>query len=485
MKKQIIILSSVLLLTTIGCKKGFLDINNNPNAATNTTPELVLPTAIVVTASGQVTNNTFLSEWMGYWAVSGSYAISASGTDSYRQTTGFGNGIFISAYRNLEDYDYVEQAAKANKSPFYEAAAKTMKAYVFQQLVDLFNNVPYSDALHGTGSIQPKYDDGKAIYESIALKLDTAVTLMQRADAIGKATSDPLFHGNAGLWVSFMNSLKLRILMRQTEISGRGAYIQAGIAKIISNGGNFLTVDAGVNPGYNSAQPNPLFNFFINTAGTYTNDVWRANQYYITFDKNNNDPRYIRIYKPASDDGTYKGNVVGSPTNHPGNASSAFGPGIVKSSSQDAILMTASESYFLQAEAVLRGFISGDAATLYKQGVQASFDYYGSGDASGYYSQPGNKNTTYEAATNFQEQLAVIIRQKWASENSTLPVEAYADYRRLHLPADIPISVSPYLDVPAVPTRILYPSSEYATNATNVAAQGTINHHTSKIFWMP
>ena len=469
----------------MGCKKGFLDINSNPNSATNTSPELVLPTAITVTASGQINNYAFISEWLGYWAPSGSYAISSSDNASYKQTTGFGNGIFVGAYRNLEDYDYVEQAAKVNKTPFYEAAAKAMKAYVFQQLVDLFNNVPYSDALHGTGSIQPKYDDGKAIYESIALKLDTAVTLMQRADAIGKATSDPLFHGNAGLWVSFMNSLKLRILMRQTEISGRGAYIQAGIAKILANSGGFLSVNAGANPGYNSAQANPFYGSFINTAGTYIGDFWRANKYYIDFDKSNNDPRYTRIYAPASSDGNYRGNIIGSPTNFPGNAASTFGPGILKSPSQDALLMTASESYFLQAEAVLRGFLAGDAATLFKQGVQASFDYYGSGDASGYYSQPGNKNTTYEAATNLQEKLAVIIRQKWAAENSTTPFEAYADYRRLHLPADIPISVSPYLDVPAIPVRILYPSSEYATNATNVAAQGTINHHTSKVFWMP
>lgn len=469
----------------MGCKKGFLDINTNPNSATNTTPELVLPTAITATAGAQVNNFSFISEWMGYWAPSGSYAISSSDVASYKQTTSFGNGLFIGAYRNLEDLDYVEQAAIATKKPFYDAAAKTMKAYIFQQLVDLFNNVPYSDALHGTGSIQPKYDDGKAIYESIALKLDTAVTLMKRADAVGTASSDPLFKGNNGLWISFMNTLKLRILIRQTEVAGRGAYIQAGIAKIVANGGGFLTTDAGANPGYNSAQPNPFYGSFINTAGTYIGDFWRANKYYIDFDKSNNDPRYLRIYAPASSDGAYRGNVIGSPTNSPGNAASTFGPGVLKSPSQDAILMTAAESYFLQAEAVIRGYLTDDAATLFKQGVQASFDFYGSGDASGYYSQPGNKNTTFEAATNFQEQLSVIIRQKWASENSTTPFEAYADYRRLHLPANIPISVSPFLDVPSIPTRLLYPSSEYDTNAANVNAQGSINHHTSKVFWMP
>ena len=40
-----------------GCGKSYLDINSpNPNSATSATPELVLPNAMTVTASGQVTN---------------------------------------------------------------------------------------------------------------------------------------------------------------------------------------------------------------------------------------------------------------------------------------------------------------------------------------------------------------------------------------------------------------------------------------------
>ena len=65
------------------------------------------------------------------------------------------------------------------------------------------------------------------------------------------------------------------------------------------------------------------------------------------------------------------------------------------------------------------------------------------------------------------------------------PIEAYDDYRRLHLPADIPISISPYKSpsTAQVPTRYLYPVSEYTTNSVNVNAQGTIDYYTSKVFW--
>ena len=75
----------------------------------------------------------------------------------------------------------------------------------------------------------------------------------------------------------------------------------------------------------------------------------------------------------------------------------------------------------------------------------------------------------------------------------TNPFEAWSDYRRtfyLNLPwtannpTSIVISQNPGRDADAIPVRVLYPTIEYQTNAANVGAQGTPNHHTSKIWWM-
>ena len=488
MKKQFlpILLAGVLIISGTACKKSFFDINSNPNSATNTTPELVLPQALTVTASTQITGYQFVNEWMGYWCPSGSYAISSSDLASYRQTTGFADGLWISYYHNLEDYDYVEKAAASQGKTFYQGAAIVMKAFVFQQLVDMFNNVPYSQAFNGTNNIQPVYDNGQAIYESLAGRLDSAVLLLQRADAVAAANSDVLFNGSNANWVKFANTLKLRMLIRQSKMSGRATYIQAQIAKINANGGGFLSSDAGVNPGYanNVGQQNPFYGFCINTAGTYIGDFWRANQYPISFCTNNNDPRYQYLYAPTASGGIYQGNVIGSATNHAANSASTFGPGVLKSVSQPAILISAAESYFLQAEAGLYGWLSNSPLNMFNSGVQASFTYLGAGSAVSYYTQ-ANTNTSYAACTTPAQQLACIIRQKWMAMNTVTPFEAWADYRRLGLPADVPLSVSPYVDVLAIPLRILYPTSEYQTNAANVSAQGNIDHHTSKIFWMP
>ncbi len=538
-KKLIFILSAALIIVATGCSKDYLDINNNPNSATNTTPELVLPQALTVTASRELVAGFMPSVqcWMGYWAISGSYASSNGDPASYFQTTDFGDATFQAYYHNLADYNYIEQTALAENKPFYVGVAKIMKAYDFQRLVDMFGNIPYSQAFQGTNFIQPKYDSASVIYASISSQLDSAITYLSEASAAGEATatSDIMFGGDNTQWITFANTLHMRILMRESQVSGGPTNLNNELAQISANGYGFLTNDAGVNPGYanNSGQQSPVWGFFVTLTNQQTTggsaDFYRANQYAISWLQNNNDTARLKyIYSPggtgfipaitldstnagAYPSSQYIGNVLGAGNAAlGGNGASSVGPGILKSVSQPAILISAAESYFLQAEAALRGWAGfSDANDLFISGVTASFNYLGaetvtkiqsvvtgldsttsvlspSQSAAAYTSQANNM-TNYSACTGFNQQLACIIRQKWVAMDEITPFEAYCDYRRLGLPADIATaahSISPYIDnPPTIPIRILYPTSEYSTNAANVTAQGTINGHTSPIFW--
>src|SRR5580693_9549721 len=135
MKKQILILIfSAGIAGLNSCSKNYFNINNNPNAATNASPQLVLSNALTVSAASQTTGYNFLQAWMGYLGQSGSYATGVGDIASYKETNTFGVGIWDDRYHNLEDYDYVEKSAAAENAYFYEAAAKIMKAHVFQQL---------------------------------------------------------------------------------------------------------------------------------------------------------------------------------------------------------------------------------------------------------------------------------------------------------------------------------------------------------------
>ena len=494
MKKQLFIgISALLFIGLLSCSKHYFDINNNPNSATNASPELVLSNALTATAAPQATGYNFLSAWLGYLGQSGSYATGAGDIASYKQTNTFGDGIWQNRYHNLADYDYVEKSATSQNKFFYVAAAKIMKALVFQQMVDMFNNVPYKEAFSGTANITPKYDDAQFIYNDITTQIDTAIILLQRADAVGSATSDVLFGGQNGNWIKFANTLKLRILIRQSQVSSNLAFIQSEYAKITANGGGFLTAEAAVNPGYanNAGQQNPIWGFYVTLTNLPTSggaaDFWKAAQYSISWMMSHNDLRYKYIYSPGAN-GVYMGSVLGAVSNPPGNNASSIGPGILKSAGQSAVLISAAESYFLQAEANLRGLLGspGDALGNYNNGVKASFNFLGApADSANKYINQNDKMTNYTLTTNFNERLATIIRQKWVAMNGVTPFEVWSDYRRLKLPADIPLSTSSYLDVApaAVPVRILYPTSEYQTNAVNVNAQGAINYHSSVVFW--
>jgi Starch-binding associating with outer membrane len=498
MKKQIlIVIHAILIFWLYGCKKSYFDINNNPNNATSATPDLVLPNALVTTASplvvgNQVNYNIFISAWMGYIGQSGSYAAAVGDVASYKQTTNFGNPNWLYDYHNLEDYDYVEKSALSQNLYFYAGAAKIMKAYVFQHLVDAFNNVPYSQAFQGTNNITPSYDSAQSVYNAITTQIDTAIVLLSRADAVGTAKSDVLFGGNNTLWIQFANTLKLRILIRQSQVSSNASFIQSEIAKITSNSSGFLSSDAAVNPGYanNAGQQNPVWGFYVTLTGLPVSgghaDLWKGGQYTISWLQTNNDPRYHYIYSLDSGGkgSTYLGSILGSVSNPPGVDASSFGPGILKSVSQPAVILSAAESYFLQAEAILRGWLPGSDSAAFANGVAASFNFLGAGDPTAYLSQ-NNNQTNYGVCTTTAEKLACIIRQKWIASDQVTPFEAWCDYRRLKLPADIPLSISPFLDqAPAsIPIRLLYPTNEYQTNAANVNAQGTIDYHASRVFW--
>jgi len=478
------------------CKKQLLDINVDPNNPTtaSASPDLVLANALNTTAgiydNSVAGNNNFVwaGLWMGHIGYSGNYAI-ATENISYNLTNSFAAGTWDNIYDNIEDYDFVEKKGVEAKNSFYRAIGILMKAYNFQTLVDLYNNVPYTEALQGTANSRPKFDNGKDIYVDLAKKMDTAIALFKIS---GSTTigGDIMFNGDATKWTKFANTVKLRLLLQQSEVNGAAAKAQAAALT-----GGFLTTDAVVNPGYlnSSGKMNPFWGSNYNTAGTYTQTLYRAGAFAINTMKALNDTVRLKyFYTPIggitdSSLSKYNGNFFGD-QGVPNSGTSQIGAGVLKNYNQGAVIMLAAESYFLQAEAVLRGWItiSGETAqSLYEKGVTASFKYLGltAAQAATYYSQPGNKNTTWAATSGFQEQLALIIRQKWIAETWINELVPYNDYRRLHLPADIPLSTSPY-STGIFPARLMYPQREISVNGENVSAQGNITPGT-KVWWMP
>ncbi|GAB3042981.1 SusD/RagB family nutrient-binding outer membrane lipoprotein [Spirosoma pulveris] len=477
-----------------GCQKDYLDINNNPNQVTAATPVLVLPAALSSSGSYFSTSFTFLNLWMGYWNWSGNYSIGTS-DKNYQFTTGFNTGIWDNAYIILKNYDYIDKQGATLGQPLLQGMAKIMKALHFQVLVDTYGNIPYTQALQGLATAQPTYDNATAVYEDLFKQIDAALTLFNDADklaaqggtVLNPGTNDIMFKGDIAKWRRFANTLKLRMLLRQSEKADRQAFIQTQLATIKASGYGFLKSgeNAAVNPGYaNSAgQQNPFYGTYgyqVNGQPIEANNIYRGNKYGINFYQNTNDPRISRFYNPVSGT-TYNGTFFGTIAPLVNSQVSSIGPGLLNNVSQPAYILTSHEAFFIQAEAAQRTWIDGDPKGLYQQAITESFVNLGltTADASTYYSQT-TANVGWDSAT---DKISLIVTQKWASLNGWSPFEAWSDYRRLGVPA-VPISQDPSTSVKQIPVRLLYPQSEYNYNSGVVKTQGDVNQFTTKIFWV-
>jgi hypothetical protein len=180
--------------------------------------------------------------------------------------------------------------------------------------------------------------------------------------------------------------------------------------------------------------------------------------------------------------------------------------GIYKGFDAGLPLLLAAESYFLQAEAISTGIITGDATVAFNKGIDASFTYLYKDNtntvpATGTYSAPVadaaayrtanaiNPLVNFALATSPEQKVEAIITQKYIALMMIHSHEAWNEYRRTGYPKVTgsgpretmasTVSLSPRPD--KMPTRILYPSSEFNTNSGNVPRD--IDKFKSLIFW--
>ena len=501
---RIIIFIALAGTALTGCKKQWLDINSNPNQLPISTPNFVFTSAANRTAAF-LDPNEVGSYWSGQWTQSSTYIISGSNFQYIFNNTNY--NWWDTWYDILYDYQYVLDNADALEQPFMKGPARVMKAYTFQQVVDTYGNVPYFEALKADGNLAPKFDDQKVIYEDLIKVLDTAITDLKANpfNALG-TSADIVFKGNTTSWIRFANSLKLRILIRQSRVAGRSAYITAEINKAAATTEGFLTpgLDVTSNPGYvgSAGKTNPIYDKWGYTATGTTQALGRyprpTDFLFAQLKATDDTFRLKRLFYPVGGESTTPGvpvaaDVVSNYKSVPYGAASGFlsqntsplGPALIQRGvfNRPVILMEAAESFFLLAEAKeLYGSavtLTGTSQSYYEQGVRESFRLVGSTDARATALLTSGKDLAdWTASPN---KLNAIRAQKWLALVDFGGFEAWSDYRRTGYPP-IPKSASAAADA-KLPVRLYYPSTEAAANATNVAAQGTIDVSNGRLFW--
>lgn len=518
-KKFITGISLAALIFT-GCSKDYLDINNDPNRVTdeNVTPELIFTQAEQAVGALPANNYGFLDNWMGYFAPNGDFAPNQT-EQTYKIDFSFSDPLWQNSYNVLFDLYKAKQKALAQGNNVLAAANMILSAKVFQELVDLYGNIPYSQAFKTETYSTPTYDDAKTIYNDLLATLDTAVSYMDTAVAptsFGKA--DIIAAGDQVKWTHFANTLRLRLAIRQSQVSG---FDHTGIMTAIQNSGGILTdgENVAVNPGYANDvnKQSPFFaNFGYDPTGVKANTSTGANDYIVSILSSTNDPRLRRFFQPVGEN--FNGNIYGDATGSLFNGAntSYFGPGLigdtavggtfVAGATQAQWIYPAYEALFLKAEAVARGWMSGDVKSAYEDAVTQSFIWLGAKytpirnaantldsitftptqSAAIYLADSDNVNANWiYAGSSVDDHVQFIVFQKYIANTGVDPLESYSDERRLHFLPDGYISTNPAAVSNTLPLRLLYPQSEYTTNAASVGAEGSIDAFSSKIFWEP
>lgn len=465
-----------------------LDINTDPNSPASITPGLALSAAqasLITVTGGDFSNlGGFYAQYHTQSPSASQYEV----IDQYNLNTAYADRPWTELYSGcINDLEFVITESNKTGDTGGVLIGTLLKAYTFQLLVDLFGDVPYTEALQGVNNITPKTTEGSVIYLDLISKIDAALANYDANPfdtTIGK--QDIIYGADMAQWVKFANTLKLKMYLRMAYTSlANPAKVNALIAE-----NNFLTKDAkfanfGKEEDLNKR--NPFYEVQIDHLGDVNNV---ASHSLFNFYNLNGDPRLPSVYRPnTATVPAYLSISQGSGDTFNNLAKDYSRPNIIWDT--PVYLMTVAESNFLQAEALIRYAAGAGAKAKYDAGVNASFVTYGLATSLATPFLASGGAYEYVVGANTEATVRQVIVQKWASLAYINNIESYIETTRTKFPEivtatsvnyaignRIPSAIS-VLSGNTVPSILFYPDDETERNPN-------IKQHTSltqKVWW--
>jgi hypothetical protein len=470
----------LLAVLAIGCKK--YD-NVNPNVPVEVHPGVVLP-QVQFNISNTLVDQAFelSNELVQYTCSNNSF----TEVQRFKILPGNSNPVWNGLYNRLRDLnDIIRMADQSVTFVNYKAIALITKAYIYQTLTDVYGNIPFTEAGKALSDdiVAPVYDQQVEVYKGLVALLQEANGLIDLQTGLPLG-GDRIFNGNMLRWKKFANSLHLRILLRSSNTNDLQAAVE--IEKLLSNPVAYPLMDTNEDNAlfkYSGALPDvfPLsqtrdFDFKYKVVSAFIVDTL----------KKYGDSRLMQYARPTNATAnTVNPQYVGLPNSLPITDAANYNGGFdyqsylgtrFQSTTEPAVWMSSSEVYFLRAEAVLRGFATGDAKNLYEKGIQTSFAQWGAVMAPNFLEQEGIAYTG---------SLPQLYLQKFISLFFT-GFEGWSDYRRTGYPQLVPGPTN--VNDGKIPARIPYPLQEQTLNETNykqaVAQMGGDDLNT-RLWWQP
>jgi hypothetical protein len=525
-----------------GCKKQFENDTVTPNL-----PASVPPSALLRDILNDMYNDPFADH--------GSHGGQAErncqyfcSNYTYYGNNAFWDGVFHSQYANMNYTTLTnvinmeaaaKQAANGSDNNPYNALGKFFRAYFFVAMSMKVGDLPMTQALQGLSNLTPVYDPQKSIFIQANKWLDSANTelagIIQNglfefsgdsyyADFLGNSTTPALIK-----WQKAVNTFRLRVLIELSKQAADPDLDVAGqFAMILGNTTKYpIMTDMSDNMQF---VYNATYNQYPNNTQVYGTEALRFNMAAAWTDSaaSLHDLRVMMVAEPARGLGFSDTSFNSFRGANSGLALSTMAAGVNSNSTniysllgrhryyetligEPTLLLSYPEMCFNIAEAINRGWASGDAGAWYQKGIFADFSFYGVVDGANtvifqkpsgvlgddvsytvpfsftnYYNQ---SSVNYDAA-NPAHGLEQILEQKYLAFFRNSGLEGYYQWRRTGVPGFLQgPSQSGYGNGGTIPLRFQYPANEASVNTTNynkdvLSQYGAGNDNINQTMWI-
>ena len=482
--------SFIALTLLLSCDDGFDELNTDPVRLTSIDPTFQLNRAIISSAPGY--NNFTYETTIVKQMITPFVGVGTGGNlnqDNRSATEGNWNNGFNTTIKNLVD-GIAFLSDNPDKTNLL-AMLRIWRAHEFMVLTDTYGDIPYGEAGEGylDGVAFPTYDSQESIYDDLLNELESASNSL---DPLKDAVPQEVMYVGQGenilRWKRLGNSLLLRAAMRLSKVNPTKAAQYA--AKAVSGG----LMESNLDNAVIRHDAN-----FRNGLGTNLNGGQKGFYYidrdFMNFLKSNNDPRLVAIavrYVGAKTGGDQiEANADRSPdvqigmpqgfdnTTIPAQVAADGLESLYDYSEMDrsrlgspeapSFMVTYSQTMLLYAEAIVRGWVNGDADAAYEEGIRANMIQFSSwpGDTD---IDAGDRETYIQAhPLQADTEIQQINEQYWVSAYLN-GYETWANFRRSGFPIVSPNPLKGDLTTEDFIRRLTYPDSEKTVNADNMNA---------------
>lgn len=484
MKYSIYSALAFLLISILLISCDFEEKNISPNNSSTIQPEALLTYSQFYTSNQGLSKRTQVGYCMMMVQQTASLERDEMAGDKYLETEMLGvffTDSYTSGIKNIQELinQTEDQAEWANTY----AAALIWKSFLFHRITDLYGDIPYSEAGNGfvTQNFYPKYDTQKSVYEGMIADIERGLSILNENNSTA-IKGDIIYQGNIEKWKRFGNSLLLRLGMRLEHADEQLA--RTTVTKAIQGGVMKETDDICMVKYISgkSSTENPLSTVFRDH-GLVKSGAVKISTRFMNQLKQTADPR-MKVYfslpdgnnNPEDQKALPNGYDIlsiyqGEPTFTTLAAYSNFNTATILQLDAPVFHLSYAEVELLKAEAIIKGWISGNAEESYENAVRSSMQqqaYYG---AEGIISEDEietylSQNLFANASTT-EAKLNVLGTEFWIATFIN-GYESYAHWRRTGYPILFPISYESSPHKGQIPRRFSYPTAEYSINPDQV-----------------